>query len=242
LQASRPLGESGTAQVYARYRTTHLFEMEPDPFFPLDLEIRLPYVGLQLLRDTRDDRIDPREGLFASLDLSGSGTFLGSDFKYVRLFAQAAAFRDVSLAGRPFAWAQAVRVGLAHPLAGQELIRDERFFAGGPLSVRGYELESLGPREILGDIDRALGGEALLVINEELRFALPWDLTGLAFFDAGQVWARPGDADLDLAKAVGLGLRARSPVGLLRLDAAYPLDRRPGQPSYKIYLGFGNTF
>ncbi len=242
LQASRPLGESGTARLYARYRTTHLYEMEPDPFFPFDLEIRLPYAGLQLLHDTRDDRIDPRSGLFTSLDLSGSGTFLGSDFKYARLFVQAAAFRHVSLAGRPWLWAQALRLGLAHPFAGQELIRDERFFAGGPFSVRGYAVESLGPREILGDFDRALGGEALLVINEEMRFALPWDLTGLAFFDAGQVWARPGDADFDLAKSLGLGLRARSPVGLLRFDAAYALDRRPGEASYKLYLGLGNTF
>lgn len=242
LQASRPLGESSTARLYARYRTTHLYEMEPDPFFPFDLEIRLPYVGLQLLHDTRDDRIDPRSGLFTSLDLSGSGTFLGSDFKYARLFAQAATFRHVSLASRPWLWAQAVRLGLAHPFAGQELIRDERFFAGGPFSVRGYAVESLGPREILGDLDRALGGEALFVINEEMRFALPWDLTGLAFFDAGQVWARPGDADFDLAKSLGIGLRARSPVGLLRFDAAYPLDRRPGEASYKLYLGFGNTF
>jgi len=241
LQASRPFGESGTARLYTRYRTTHLFEMEPDPFFPFDLTISLPYAGVELLHDTRNDRVDPRSGLFISFDLSGSGTFLGSDFKYVRLFAQASAFRDVSFTGRPWTWAQAVRLGFAHPF-GQEMIRDERFFAGGPFSVRGYELESLGPREILGDIDRAAGGEALLVINEELRFALPWDLTGLVFFDAGQVWARPQDADFDLAKALGLGLRARSPVGLLRLDAAYPLDRRRGEPRYKLYLGFGNSF
>ena len=80
------------------------------------------------------------------------------------------------------------------------------------------------------------------MINEELRFALPLDLTGLAFLDAGQVWARPADADFDLAKSLGLGLRARTPLGLLRLDAAYPLDRRPEEPRYKLYLGFGNAF
>jgi outer membrane translocation and assembly module TamA len=133
-------------------------------------------------------------------------------------------------------------VGVAHPFRGQELIRDERFFAGGPYSVRGYELESLGPQESLGSVRRAAGGEALVVINEELRLELPWDLVGLAFFDAGQVWARPGDADLDLAKSIGLGLRARSPLGLLRFDAAYPLDRRPEEARYKLYFGFGNAF
>jgi outer membrane protein assembly factor BamA len=242
LQASRPLGESASARLYARYRTTHLFEIDPDPLFPIDLEIRLPYLGVLLLRDTRDDAGDPRSGLLASLDLSGSGGFLGSDFEYLRLFAQGAVWRDLSLAGRPLTWAQAVRVGVARPFAGQTLISQERFFAGGPFSVRGYEHESLGPRESFGGLDEVVGGEALLVINEELRFPLPWDLTGLVFFDAGQVWDDPADADFDLAKALGLGLRMRSPVGLLRLDAAYPLDRRRGDPAYKLYLGFGNAF
>ncbi len=241
LQASRPLGESATARIYARHRTTHLFEIEPNEFFPIDLKLTLPYVGAQLQYDTRDDDIDPRSGLLASADLSGSGDFLGSDFQYLRLFAQTMSFRDISFAGRPGTWAQAVRVGLAHSF-GEDLVPDERFRAGGPYSVRGYERESLGPQQFLGGTVLATGGEALLVINEELRFALPWDLTGLAFFDAGQVWARPGDADFDLAKSVGLGLRARSPVGLLRLDAAYPLDRRRGEPRYKLYLGFGNAF
>lgn len=243
LQASRAIGRYDTARLYARHRTTHVFETDPDPFDPFESETRLPYVGTQLLRDTRDDPIDTNRGFFASLDLSGSGTFLGSDFKFLRLFTQASSFRGLSLAGRPWTWAQSVRLGLAHPFAGQEIIESERFFAGGPYSVRGYEMDSLGPREILGDIvNRPAGGNALFILNEEIRVPLPWDLTGLVFFDAGQVWARPEDADFDLAKSLGLGLRARTPLGLLRLDAAYPFDRRPGEASYRVYVGFGNAF
>ncbi len=235
LQASRPFGEAYSARLYARYRTIHTSLI--DPIFDIPFEpTRLGYLGLQLLRDTRDDRIDPSRGSFASLDLSGSGAFLGSDLQYIRLFAQASSFRSVPLAGRPWTWAQSLRLGLAEPFAGQVIIFLERFFAGGAYSVRGYETDSLGPQDLLG------GGDALFVVNEELRFALPWDLTGLVFFDAGQVWARPGDADFDLAKSLGLGLRARSPLGLLRLDAAYPLDRQPGEPRYRLYLGFGNAF
>ncbi|HEX6903825.1 MAG TPA: translocation/assembly module TamB domain-containing protein [Thermoanaerobaculia bacterium] len=241
LQLSKPVGRADQASLYARYRTTHLYEEEPDPFFPFDLEIKLPYLGVNYLRDTRDDRLDPNRGLFGSLDLSGSGSFLGSDFEYARLFAQTSSFVGLRVAGRSWIWAQSVRVGLAHPFGGQELIRDERFFAGGPYSVRGYEFESLGPQEFL-DTGRSAGGEALFVLNEEVRFALPWDLTGLVFFDAGQVWAKPGDVDFDLAKALGLGLRARTPVGLLRFDAGFPLDRREGDDSYQLYFGLGNTF
>ena len=242
LQLARPFGRRTTGRVYARYRTTHLFEEEPDPFFPIDLEISRPYMGTQLLQDGRDDRIDPTRGYFASADLSGSGAFLGSDFSYARLFTQLQLHRSFALAGRSVIWAQSFRAGLARPFSGQELLREERFFAGGEFSVRGYETDSLGPEEVLGSLVRPLGGEALLVINEELRVRLPWDLTGLLFLDAGQVWQEPGDVDWSLAKSLGLGLRARTPVGLLRFDAGFPLDRREGDESYRLYFGFGNAF
>ena len=90
--------------------------------------------------------------------------------------------------------------------------------------------------------DKALGGDAVLVVNEELRFPLFWDMSGLVFFDAGQVWAETSDFGRDLATAVGLGLRADTPVGVIRLDLARPLDRRPGDPSFKLYVGLGNAF
>lgn len=73
-------------------------------------------------------------------------------------------------------------------------------------------------------------------MNQELRFPLPFDLTGLVFFDAGQVW----DTTDGLVKA--LGLRARAPLGLFRIDVEFPLDLREGEESYKLYFGFGNAF
>jgi outer membrane protein assembly factor BamA len=242
VQLSHPLGSRTTARAYARYRSTHLFEEEPDPFFPLDLKIDYPTVGAQLVRDTRDDWVDPARGLLASLDLSGSGGWLGSDFDFARLFGQVSLFREISLAGRSMVWAQSARVGWARPGSGQELIREERFFAGGEHSVRGYDTETLGPLESLGDFTRAEGGEALFILNQELRVRLPWDLTGLVFFDAGQAWADPGDIGTDLSKALGIGVRARTPLGLLRFDAGFPLDRRPEDESYKLYFGLGNAF
>ena len=48
--------------------------------------------------------------------------------------------------------------------------------------------------------------------------------------------------DSQLFTSVGLGLRATTPIGPLRLDIAFPLDRREGDDSYKVYFGFGNIF
>ena len=56
------------------------------------------------------------------------------------------------------------------------------------------------------------------------------------------MWTDAADFGTDLATALGLGLRALTPMGLLRLDAAFPLDRRPGDESYRLYVGFGNAF
>ncbi|MGH9363258.1 MAG: BamA/OMP85 family outer membrane protein, partial [Thermoanaerobaculia bacterium] len=240
LQLARPVGTRTTARLYARYRTTRFYEEEPDPFFPLEIEITHPYLGAQLLYDDLDDPLHPANGLFASLDLSGSGPWVGSDFDYARAFGQLQLYRPA--AGRRLVWAQSLRLGWARAFGGQELLRFERFFAGGEHSVRGYPTEGLGPREVLGDLERPLGGEALLVVNEELRMRLPWDLTGLVFLDAGQVWTDAAGFGSDLATALGLGVRALTPVGLLRLDAAFPLDRRPGDESFRLYLGFGNAF
>lgn len=244
LQLARPFGQRTTGRLYARYQTTHFFEEVPiNPNFPIIFDAKRPYMGLQALFEARNDAADPTTGLFASVDLSGSGAFLGSNLDYARLFGQVQDYLGFGPAGLRLTWAQSFRVGLAAPFQGQELVEEERFKAGGEYSIRGYETDTIGPREVLGSsFVRYPGGEALLVVNEELRFPLPFDLSGLVFFDAGQVWADRADFGKDLATSTGLGLRARTPLGLLRFDLGIPLDRRPGDPEYKLYFGFGNAF
>ncbi len=242
FQLSRPLGGGWLARAYGRWQRTHLFERTD--FFPLDITLTLPYLGVGAAYDSRDDRVLARRGLLANVDFSGTGSALGADLAFGRLYAQLASFVPAGrLGGRPLTWASSLRLGLAKTGGGQELIRSERFFAGGEYSVRGYPTESLGPQEDLGFTTRPLGGEALLVLNQEMRLALPLDLTGVVFLDAGGVWESVSNIDLgDLALATGLGVRAATPIGVLRLDAAVPLHRRPGDPNYKLYLGFGSSF
>ena len=48
---------------------------------------------------------------------------------------------------------------------------------------------------------------------------------------------------VEVRAAIGLGLRGATPVGLVRFDVAYPLDRLPGEEqSVKFYFGLGNVF
>jgi translocation and assembly module TamA len=241
LQLSRSLGRSLSARLYGRFKETHVFE--DDLFFPLDVTIRLPYAGVQLVWDTREDPLLGTRGLLASIDLQGSGSWLGSSFAFGRAYGQVNLYRPVFTIGSGrIVWAQSVRAGFAHAFEGQELIPDVRFFAGGSYSVRGYPTESLGPREDLGGTLFAAGGSTLLVVNEELRVPLHPRLLGVGFFDAGQVWASSRDFGTALATSVGLGVRALTPLGVLRLDGAVPLNRREGDPAFRVTFGFGNVF
>jgi outer membrane translocation and assembly module TamA len=242
LQLSRPLGGRSRGGVYARFREeTFSFD---DPFFgPFEETLRFPILGVQYLyRGVQDPFQRASRGLWASADLSGSDEEIGGQLRFVRLFGQVGLVTSpFQVAGRTVDWAQLYRIGLADAFD-QDLVRAERFFAGGAFSVRGYPREGLGPLESLGDVERPLGGEALFVMNQELRFPIAGDFGGVVFLDAGNVWERVDDFGQDLVFGVGAGARWRSPVGLLRLDLAVPLDAREGEKKLRLYFGFGHVF
>jgi outer membrane protein assembly factor BamA len=244
IQYSRPIGRFTTARVYGRYKDTRVREEVLNPLFPIvvDEETKSPVLGFQWIYDSRSDELLPSRGVFSSVDLSGSDDFLGSDLSYGRIFGQFNLFQPIGrLAGRPLFWTSSYRLGFAESFEG-DLKRESRFFAGGEYSVRGYDTESLGPRAELGFVTRPAGGSALLVVNQELRLELLDRLTGFMFLDAGNVWPETSDFGSNLLKSVGVGLRALTPVGLLRLDLAHALDGREFDPDYKLYFGFGSTF
>jgi outer membrane protein assembly factor BamA len=248
VQLGWQFGRRTTGRIYGRYRdirSTETFLVDDPYFAPLDIEasVKRHFLGLQYIFDGRDDRVKPGRGLFASLDLSYSDKSLGGDIRYVRLFGQLNSFRPAGrLAGRRLTWAQSVRLGRAEAFSGHELAEDLLLLAGGEYSVRGYRRETLGLPELASGFPPSAEYNSLFVLNEELRFEI-WDLlSGLLFLDAGNVWIY-NDIDFDLFTSLGLGLRADTPFGLLRLDVAVPLDRREGiDPDVKLYFGLGNVF
>ncbi|WP_413625732.1 autotransporter assembly complex protein TamA [Luteibacter sp. Lutesp34] len=92
-----------------------------------------------------------------------------------------------------------------------------RFFAGGDRSVRGYDFESIGPRNVYG---RVIGGEGLLVGSTEVEhyFTRNWGMA--AFVDAGNAFT---GTDYSPRVGAGLGVRWLSPVGMIRVDVAVPV-------------------
>ncbi len=202
----------------------------------VNVPIDLAGLDLSVLRDTRDDLLDPRRGRLLSATFEWAGEALGSDFEFVKGYAQALEARPLSPS---LTWAQGLRAGLAWGLGGQRVRSSERFRAGGGNSVRGFGTDELGPRDFFGD---PAGGEAVLVFNQELRYRGPAGFGAVAFWDAGQVWPAVDEMRFDLRHALGAGLRYQSAVGVLRLDVAWPLGRRPGEKPWRLHFSLGQAF
>ncbi len=136
-------------------------------------------------------------------------------------------------------WASGFRLGVV-PGENPLLVIEDRFKTGGPSTVRAFALNSLGPKNAKGE---PLGGQALAVFNQELRFPLYKSLYGGVFYDTGNVFLSAGAMSLgDLRHCAGAGLRYLLPFGPIRLDWAYVLDPEPGEDRYRFVLSLGHAF
>jgi outer membrane protein assembly factor BamA len=173
---------------------------------------------------------------------------LGSQLRFIRYFGQY--FKYVPLGKEQrvpwsnrlktrFVYAGGVRVGLARGLGGQDLVPSERFFAGGGTTIRGFQQDRVGPL-LVGE---PIGGNAVLIINNEVRHPLFWIVDGVGFVDAGNVYPKVSDFSFsDIRKSAGVGVRLRTPYFLLRLDYGVKLDRRPGERVGQLFFSIGQAF
>ena len=121
-------------------------------------------------------------------------------------------------------WDSQARGGIAYGFGKTtELPIVERYFLGGRSSVRGYEQDMLGPK---GSDGNPTGGNAFVTGNVELRTDVGRNISIVPFFDFGNVWINTSDfSPTDLKYTTGIGLRYATPVGPLRVDYGYKLNR-----------------
>jgi translocation and assembly module TamA len=116
---------------------------------------------------------------------------------------------------------------------------DERFYAGGGGSIRGYAYQSVGPMKD----GTPVGGNYLIELSFELRLKISDQIGLVGFLDGGNAFASPDpDFSQGLLWGTGVGLRYYTPVGPFRLDIGFPLDRRPGDDSFQLYVSLGQAF
>jgi outer membrane protein assembly factor BamA len=203
-----------------------------DRLFP---QVRLSKISGTVLRDSRDPReaLDPTHGtqLIATADLSARS--LGSEVGFIKTYLQGFFYRQLPVPRR-VVLALGARVGLAHGF-GREvnggtvngLPANERFFAGGDTSVRGFALDRLGDEHtISATTGFPTGGNGVVVLNSELRAHLFGGFQGIGFLDAGNVYPLASDIDFtNLRPAAGVGLAYRSQrIGLARVDLGFNLN------------------
>ena len=231
--------------------------------------------SMSWFRDTRDNPADASKGSFNTADVSIAGTAIGSSASFMRVFLQNSTYHKIS---RNWSFARSTRIGILIPYASTESLSfpaqtgtpspqliplPERLFAGGGTSLRGFALNQAGPRDAITGFP--VGGQAMLITNQELRFPLKLPIIGTSlggalFYDGGNVYSRISRVTLRwssptpvfktaypnlppgrfnpttcvynctnelnyFSNTIGFGLRYATPVGPIRIDLGYELNR-----------------
>jgi len=188
-----------------------------------------------IARDSRDSIQTPSKGgqLAWSTELAG----LGGDHHYSKTTMFMTYFQPVwfghILSGR-------AEGGYGFGFGDERLPVFERFFLGGPNSIRSFKTRQISPQDEFGT---RIGGTTEVLGNVEYLIPLPFDIRLAAFFDIGNVYGFKTKFDLtDLRKAAGGGIRWVSPFGAIRLDYGFNLDRRPGEKAANFHFSVGSPF
>jgi outer membrane protein insertion porin family len=223
-----------------------------DQLFP---QVRLSSFSLSAIHDNHDP-LNPRDGHYLSANAQLAARTIGSEVGFVRSYLTAQLFRLLPRSHATVFGASA-RLGMAagFPQAGTlaadptqpNLPASERFFAGGDTTVRGFALDQLGsPATIKGGFP--IGGNAVVILNAELRVPVHGGFGVVGFVDTGNVFARTANIDLgQLRSSVGFGARYRSPVGPIRVDLGFKVNRQeivPGtlESPRALHVSLGQAF
>jgi outer membrane protein assembly factor BamA len=243
-QRMRPLFDPAAYELRTAYR--YAYSKDYDVTAPLageeeDGSYITSSIGADLRRDTRMPKIiDPETGTLALVGFRVSAKPLGAEVEYFELST------EWSAAINPAPWLVAtVHAGAStrDPIDSNSLPIGERLFLGGEDTVRSFTKDDLGPRDVNG---QPLGGLTRAVANLELRWR-PWrnrrNIEIATFYDIGMVHHEPWTIGGPVGHGVGLGLRYRTPVGPIRLDAAYdPFDRLGAEDPWAVHLAVGFAF
>ncbi len=188
-----------------------------------------------LVRDSRDNYLDPSRGSRNSLYVTYAG--LGGTNNFVKGEIDSAWYFPI---GRTTAMLRG-RFGYAAGFGNKELPLYERFYVGGIYTVRGLGFGEAGPRD--KETGDPIGGTEELIFNAEYIFPIISDirLKGVVFFDAGNAYESFKKLG-ELRYTTGLGVRWISPVGPIRIEWGYNIDRKPDEKSGRFEFAFGTFF
>lgn len=242
LRFSHPFAEFWRWHLAYRLTRDEISDIqEPSSVLEAERGVRVTsLIAAALVRDSRDSIVSPTRGGVISLSADFAG--LGGDSRYVKAVGSVTYFQPIWLdhvlsgrleAGHGFGW------------GGEELPLFERFFLGGPNSIRGVKFRRISPEDETGT---RIGGTTELLANAE--YIVPVTFLSVlgpvrmaAFFDIGNVYGFGTRFDpTNTREAAGLGVRWLSPFGPIRVDYGVNLDRRRGEDFGALHFSVGSPF
>lgn len=181
---------------------------------------------------------DPVSGARLSLAATPTQSFGDSSLTFGMLQASASTYFDLADDGRSVL---ALRALVGSILGGSNLDvpPDQRLYAGGSATVRGYAYQSIGPQFADG---RPVGAKSVDAATAEFRQRIGEDWGGVAFVDAGQASAGGLPFSGALRAGAGIGGRYYTSIGVVRADVAVPLTPVRGGDAFELYIGLGQAF
>ncbi len=212
-------------------------------------------------RDTRDSLIYPTRGWLQSIGVEATVPI--TNVKFFKVNYQGQAFIPLVA---DFVYGLNVEAGFGMGYGGRSLPFFQNYYGGGVGSVRGYETNSLGPREAITSAittnpdgttssttsytGNATGGRRKFTMNNEILFPFPGtkndkSVRGSLFFDAGQIYDKGDPLQKDnerIHMSTGVAIAWQSPIGALKFSYAIPIGGKPTDKQQRFQFQVGQMF
>lgn len=222
----------------SRYELTRTFFSDvTNPTGITEADHTISKFSFSLSYDKRNSFSDPQRGYvaFAGIDLSNK--LIASAFNFIQPKGYIADY--LRLNGR-MTLLNYVRLEGIKVFGPDHLARDQKLFLGGDYSVRGFAEDTLGP---IGADGRPAGGQLLISETTELQTRIAGNFKFAVFLDNGSLTDNFSELGLSsLRHTAGAGLRYMTPIGPLRLDYGFKLDKKDGESLGRLHFAFGYAF
>ena len=234
ITLSRKFAQVWTGSVGVLAEQSRITQEGTDRSYTL---VGLP-VGLRYDTTGPEGLFEPTQGIKAAATVTPTQVLSGQGSTFAILQATASTYFNLGNPGRSVVAVRGL-VGSVQGASTFELPPDQRFYAGGGGSVRGYRYQSIGPKFASG---RPTGGTSVTAATVEFRQRFGESFGAAVFVDAGQVDTSSTAFGGDLRAGAGVGARYYTPIGPIRLDVAVPLKKQRQDDAFQLYIGIGQAF
>lgn len=224
--------------LLGKYQATRtFFQNVADPNEQSQRDNTISKVGLSFNYDTRDSFSDPLSGYTLLCGLDVSNKLIASGFNFLRPLASTAFYHSWS---PRLTLLNYLRIEGIQVFGDDILTRNLRLFLGGDYSMRGFGQDLAGPLDANGT---PTGGQFLIQHTLELQTEIKNNFKTAVFLDTGSLTNNVAEIGLDSWRhSAGLGLRYITPIGPLRLDYGFKLDKRDSESLSRLHFAFGYSF